>query len=119
MNAGLLAIVLGFTGFFIGAREERSQAAGYGSARVTRPTAARAADGITAGTVTRVDGDTIYIKESSGATVAVKLVSATSITKSRSVSDRSIRPGDSVAVQGTTGSGGAIKPTSISDSGDS
>ncbi len=117
-NAALLAIVLGFAGFLLGVHEEKSQAGGSGSARVSRPTAVRVADGITAGTVTRVDGDTIYVKESSGATVAVKLVSATTISKARSVSSGSVRPGDSVAVHGTEGSGGTIKSTSITDSGD-
>ncbi|HEY1517437.1 MAG TPA: hypothetical protein VGF91_13525 [Solirubrobacteraceae bacterium] len=29
-----------------------------------------------------------------------------------------VRPGDTVAIQGTEGRGGTIKPTSISDSGD-
>ncbi len=119
MNTALVAIALGFAGFYFGVHEEKSQRAGTGSAREALPTAARAPDGITVGTVTRVDGDTIYVKESSGATVTVKLLSATTISKSRTVSHDSVRPGDSVAVRGTEGSGGTIKSTSVTDSGGS
>lgn len=119
MNTALVAIALGFAGFYFGVHEEKSQRAGTGSARESLPTAARAPDGITVGTVTRVDGDTIYVKESSGATVTVKLLSATTISKSRTVSHDSVRPGDSVAVRGTEGSGGTIKSTSVTDSGGS
>jgi P pilus assembly chaperone PapD len=85
---------------------------------VSLPAAARTSSGVTVGTVTRIDGDTIYVKEGSGATVAVKLLPATTISKSQGVSSRAVRPGDSVTVKGTAGSGGAVKSTSISDSGD-
>jgi hypothetical protein len=118
-NTALVAIALGFVGFFFGVREEKSQRAGTASARTALPTGARASDGITVGTVTRADGDTIYVKESSGPTVTVKLLSATTISKSRSVSRDSVRPGDLVAVRGTEGSCGTIKSTSITDSGGS
>jgi hypothetical protein len=118
-NTVLVAIALGFAGFYFGVHEEKSQRAGTASARTTFPTGVRASDGITLGTVTRVDGDTIYVKESSGATVTVKLLSATTINKSRTVSHDSVRPGDSVAVRGTEGSGGTIKSTSVTDSGGS
>jgi hypothetical protein len=116
-NTALVAILLGLGGFYLGVHDEKSQRASTASARVARPATARASAGITAGTVTRVDGDTIYVKESSGATVTVKLLSATTISKSSSVGSGSVRPGDSVAVQGTAGSDGTIKSTSITDSG--
>ncbi|MGO9498427.1 MAG: hypothetical protein ACLQA5_17235 [Solirubrobacteraceae bacterium] len=67
--------------------------------------------------MTRVDGDTVYVKETSGATVQVKLVSSTAIKKTQGVNSRSVRPGDSVTIQGTQGSGGTITSTSVSDSG--
>jgi hypothetical protein len=117
-NALLVALAFGFGGLYVGIHAEKGQAASSGSTRVALPAAGRSTGGVTVGTVTRIDGDTIYVKEGSGATVAVKLVSATTISKSRSVSSRSVRPGDSVAVEGTAGSGGVIKSTSVSDSGD-
>ena len=135
-SVALLAIALGFAGFYAGVREEKTQAAGSAStSSIARTAAARsgasrtsagtgaapafgaAASGVTAGTVTRVDGDTVYVKEASGNTVEVKLLPATTIDKSLGVSSRSVRPGDSVTIQGTHGSGGTITSTSVSDSG--
>jgi len=149
-SAALLALVLGFAGFYAGVREEKTRATGSGSTlatgsrsapatgsgsapatgsgsapatgsgsrRAVSPTAATgSAGGVTAGTVTRVDGDTVYVKESSGSTVEIKLLRTTAIDKSVDVSSHSVRPGDSVTIQGTRGSGGAITSTSISDSG--
>jgi hypothetical protein len=52
-----------------------------------------AAGGVAAGTVSRVDGDTLYIKEPSGETVQVKLLSTTTISTSLGVSGHSVRPG--------------------------
>ncbi len=135
-SAALLALALGFAGFYAGVREEKAHATGTGSTSSTSGTAAArssssrtaagtgaapglgaAASGITAGTVTRVDGDTVYVKEASGATVQVKLLSSTAIKKTQGVSTRSVRPGDSVTIRGTQGSGGTITSTSVSDSG--
>jgi hypothetical protein len=132
-NVVVIAIALGFAGFYAGVRE-KTQAPGSASTRsVSRTTAARSgsvrpstgvgtasasAGGITAGTVTRVDGNTVYIKEASGATVQAKLLSSTAIKKTQDVSSHSVRPGDSVTIQGTQGSGGTITSTSVSDSGD-
>jgi hypothetical protein len=120
MSAALVAVALGFAGFYVGVREEKSQVAttGSGSTRSPGPGAARASNGISVGTVTRVDGDTIYVKENSGATVAVNLRSATTISKSVGVKRSSVRPGDSVTITGTAGAGGAINSASISDTGD-
>jgi hypothetical protein len=133
-NVVVIAIALGFAGFYAGVREEKTQAPGSASTRsVSRTTAARSgsvrpstgvgtasasAGGITAGAVIRVDGNTVYIKEASGATVQAKLLSSTAIKKTQDVSSHSVRPGDSVTIQGTQGSGGTITSTSVSDSGD-
>jgi hypothetical protein len=125
-SAALLAVAVGFVGFYAGVREEKTSATGAGSGS-TRSSAGRSpgagaattgtASGVTAGTVTRVDGVTVYIKEPSGDTVQVKLLPSTDVSKSLSVSGHSIRPGDTVAIQGTQGSDGTIKSSSISDSG--
>ena len=108
----LVAVTVGFAGFFAGVHEEKPQATGSGSshsvARARVAASASEASGsafaspasLTSGTVSRVDGDTIYITESSGETVKVKLLAGTTISKSQSVSGRSVRPGDSVTVQG-------------------
>ena len=75
--------------------------------------------GGTSGSVTSVKGKTVYVKESSGDTVAVKLLDTTTLTKAESASANSVHPGDSVVIAGSTGSGGAITATSVTDEGDS
>jgi hypothetical protein len=123
-SAALLALLIGFAGFYAGVREEKANATGSASTPSASRTAPRstpgrssAAGGLTVGTVSRIDGDTVYVKEASGKTLQVKLSSTTAISKSLSVSGRSVRPGDTVQVQGTQ-SGATIKSSSISDSGD-
>ncbi len=73
--------------------------------------------GGTIGTVASVDGKTIYVTETSGNTVKVTLSDATKITKSLPVGKESIHPGDSVTIEGASGSGGTVSATSLSDSG--
>ncbi len=73
--------------------------------------------GGTVGSITSVDGNTVYVKESSGNTVKVKLSSATKISKSEGVSRKKLYPGDEVTVAGSAGSGGTVHATSVTDSG--
>ena len=75
------------------------------------------AGGATAGSVTEVDGNTIYVQEADGNTVKVKLTSATKLTKSEPVSRKKIFPGDEVVVSGSTAAKGTVDATSVSDSG--
>jgi hypothetical protein len=76
-----------------------------------------AAGNDTIGSVASVDGKTIYVTETSGDTVKVKLSGQTTITKSESVSSSKVFPGDEVVVAGTKGSGGTVTATSLTDSG--
>ncbi|HWD64741.1 MAG TPA: hypothetical protein VG405_06165 [Solirubrobacteraceae bacterium] len=69
------------------------------------------------GTVANVNGKTIYVTETGGNTVRVRLSSATKLTKSVSVNRSKIDPGDRVLVSGVTGSRGAVSATSLTDSG--
>lgn len=52
------------------------------------------------GTIASVNGDTIYVTETSGDTVKVKLSSTTKVTKTHGVSRHALHPGDSVVIQG-------------------
>ncbi len=81
------------------------------------PGAAPGGGNASIGTVSSVDGNTIYITDISGNTVKVTLSSATKITKSLGVSKRSVHPGDSVVISGLKNKSGAVSATSISDSG--
>jgi hypothetical protein len=71
----------------------------------------------TTGSVTAVDGNTLYVKETSGNTVKVKLTGSTTVSKTESVSKKKIYPGDEVTIAGATASGGTVNATSVTDSG--
>lgn len=75
--------------------------------------------GGTVGTVSSIDGNTLYVEETGGNTVKVKLSSVTKITKDESVGRNKIYPGDSVTISGSSGSKGTITATALTDSGSS
>ena len=135
-GAVLIAVLTAAAGFYAGVRVEKGQlssstsasgipatartgASGSGSSGRSGFSGLRGAGSGTAsiGTISSVDGNTIYITETSGNTVKVTLSSATKLTKSLGVSKSSLHPGDSVVVQGATSSTGTISATSVSDSG--
>jgi hypothetical protein len=94
----------GFAGRFAGGA---GGAGGFGGA----------ASNATIGSVASVNGKTLYVTETSGDTVKVKLSGQTTITKSESVSSSKVFPGDEVVIAGTKGSGGTITATTLTDSG--
>jgi hypothetical protein len=127
-TAALAAAILCAATFYAGIRVEKGQL----STATTTPTAvassagaghagfaggAPGGSGASIGTVSSVDGNTIYLTDTSGDTVKVTLSSATKITKSESTSKTSVRPGDTVVIQGAKGSNGTVTATSVSDSG--
>ena len=137
-TALLMALALGGAGFYAGVRIEKTHvsSAGGSSARAAaftgtggksaapgaRPSGLSggvpgSVGGGTIGTVSSVKGDTIYVKESSGDTVAVKLSGSTTVKKTESVSKTGIYPGDEVVVTGTSGAGGTVSATAVTDSG--
>jgi len=65
------------------------------------------------GTVTSVDGDTLYVKDSEGSTVAVKAEDGSTVSRDSNVGVKKIHPGDSVVVQGSK-QGSTVKASSIS-----
>jgi len=76
-----------------------------------------AAGNDTVGSVSSVNGKTIYVTETSGDTVKVKLTGQTTITKSESVKSSKVFPGDEVVIAGTKASGGTVDATTLTDSG--
>jgi len=137
-SAGLMALALAAVGFWVGIDVEKgktsssgssalaSAAAGTGS-KTGRPTGGAgapagfggAAAAGTSGTVSSIDGNTIYLKDSAGNTVKVKLARGTTITKSEKVANRKLYPGDEVVVAGKTATDGNVTATSVTDSGTS
>lgn len=140
-SAVLAAVATCAAGFYTGVRVEKSQltsstssvtaaATGRTGAAATGRTGAGGFPGAagfgagggtggdaSAGTIASVDGNTIYLMESSGNTIKVKLASGTKLTKSLSVAKSSLSPGDTVVIQGVKGANGTVTATSISDSG--
>jgi hypothetical protein len=96
-RAGAGGLADGFAG--------RSGAGGFGGGNAT------------IGTVSTVDGNTIYLTSTSGDTVKVTLSSATKVTKNETVGKGSIRPGDTLSASGLKSSNGTIVATAVSDTG--
>jgi hypothetical protein len=87
-----------------------------GRAGRTFPGAA-AGGGGTVGLVTLIRGSTLYVTDFSGNTVKVKLSAASRVTKTSTVSAKSIHPGDTVVVRGTQGKNGVTTADSVSIGG--
>lgn len=65
------------------------------------------------GTVSSVNRRTIYVKDSGGATVAVRVEDGSKVSRDSNVGVKKVRPGDSVVVQGAK-HGSTVKASSIS-----
>lgn len=70
-----------------------------------------------AGTVSSLNGKTLYLTTTSGNTVKVTLSSVTKVTKSEGVTRNKIHPGDEISVRGLTKSNGTVVATAVTDSG--
>ena len=69
----------------------------------------------TTGTISVVNGDTLYVDDTAtGSIVKVTLTKSTTITRNADAAAIDLRPGDTVTVQGATGSSGAVTATSVS-----
>ena len=67
----------------------------------------------TVGTVTEVNGSTLYITNSSGALVKVVLNSSTKITRTSTAKSAQLSLGDTVVIQGTTAKNGTVSAASV------
>ncbi len=67
----------------------------------------------TTGTISVVDGDTLYILTASNELVKVKINTSTTVTRNAKSSATELRPGDTVVVQGATGTGGTVQASSV------
>jgi hypothetical protein len=68
----------------------------------------------TVGTIKLVDGKTVYVQTTAGDVVQVATSAGTKVTVSSSVPVKDLRPGETVIVEGSKNSSGAIAATSIS-----
>ena len=132
--AALVTVVLVAAGFWGGAELQKNQGgtssslagvaarfrstAGAGATGATGSTASRfggfASTAAATGTINVVDGSTLYVDDTStGSVVKVTLTKSTTITRNADAAAIDLRPGDTVTVQGATGSTGAVTATSV------
>jgi hypothetical protein len=68
----------------------------------------------TVGSIKLIDGATVYVQTAAGDIVQVATSAGTKVTVSSTVPVKDLRPGETVIVQGSKNSSGAIAATSIS-----
>ena len=74
-------------------------------------------DGFTVGTVTRVEGDTIYVETPDGETVTVSTSQDTEIQVSEEGTVDDLPEGSTVVVEGGSAEDGSIEATSVTEGG--
>jgi hypothetical protein len=67
----------------------------------------------TVGEVANVDGSTIYVDETSGTTLRIRLAKGGTVTRTAASKASQIHPGDTVIVQGEAASSGTVVASSI------
>jgi hypothetical protein len=76
------------------------------------PSFGGASSAAASGTVTSVEGNTIYVKETDGTVVAVKAGDGVTVTRDSNVAAKKIHPGDTVTVEGSK-KGSTVTASSI------
>ena len=71
--------------------------------------------GLTAGTVTLVDGSKLYVTTSDGAVVIVTVPDSATVTAQQVISLAELSAGDTVVVRGQTGDDGTVTATSVAE----
>jgi endonuclease YncB( thermonuclease family) len=67
----------------------------------------------TTGTISIVDGDTLYVLTASNQLVKVTLTPSTTVTRNAKAKAVGLRPGDTVVVQGAAGKTGTVQASSV------
>lgn len=130
LATALAALLLMLGGIWLGAFLQRHQSSSTTSAssafsglfgsglRATTGTGSNAgssaSSNITSGTVTDIIGKTLYVTDSSGALVSVKVSSTTTVDRNAGSSLAALKPGDTVTVQGATEKNGSVDAATIS-----
>ncbi len=69
--------------------------------------------GGTRGTVSYIDGNILYISTGTGSVVKVRIPKGLTVDRTVTAKASSIRPGETVVVQGATGTNGTVKATGV------
>jgi hypothetical protein len=131
--AALLALLIGFGGIWGGAALQRSEGTASVSSAASafaqfRSRAGRAFAGLggsagsvgggasgssVSGTLTMINGNTLYITDGNGGIVTVTVHKTTTVTRDASANASALQPGDTVVIEGTKTLKGTISATSI------
>ncbi|BCJ46720.1 hypothetical protein GCM10010168_37580 [Actinoplanes ianthinogenes] len=90
---------------------------GQGAQGGTGTTAATAASAGTTGKVKLVNGKTIYVETADGTVVTVKTDGRTTVATAKKGKLSDVKAGDSVTVEGETGTDGSVTATSVTSQG--
>lgn len=116
----LIAVLIAATGFLGGVLVQKGSEGGGATTSLPAgiptdlPTSFPSGNSSAAvsGTVSSVNRHTIYVKDSGGTTVAVRVEDGSKVSRDSNVGVKKIRPGDSVVVQGAK-HGSTVKASSI------
>lgn len=73
--------------------------------------------GGTRGTVSYIDGNVLYVSTGTGSVVKVSIPKGLTVDRTVSAKATSIRPGETVVVQGAAGANGTVKATGVTVTG--
>ncbi len=73
--------------------------------------------GGTRGTISYVDGDVLYVSTGSGSVVKVRVPKGLSVDRTVKAKASSIRPGETVVIEGATGANGTVNATGVTVTG--
>ena len=120
LTATLAAVVIAALGFIGGVQVQKSSADSTSSPRAAglarggfTPGGGGGSSDATVGTVANVNGKTLYVTDSSGATIRVKTTSNSKVARTAVAKVGEVHPGDTVIVQGTKSSSGTVTATSL------
>jgi hypothetical protein len=81
------------------------------------PGAGAGGGGVTFGTVTKVEGDTVYVKQADGTTITVKTNGSTTVQVSTTGTVSDLSPGSTVVVQGSSSGDNTVTAQTITEGG--
>jgi hypothetical protein len=132
VTGGLAAIIVAAGGFVGGVQLQKHQTTGATPARAGGapaggfpaggapggPGGAAGSDAATTGTVEYTKGDVLYVKDSDGNTIKVKIKSSSDVTRTASTDSKHVQPGDAVVVQGAANTNGTVTATAVTATAD-
>jgi hypothetical protein len=114
-NSALAALAQRFAGGGTGATGARGAGGAGGTGGTGFFGAGGAGGSATTGLVTGVQGNTLYVTDSSGALIKVTVAPSVAITRTASTPLTGLQTGDTVVVSGTKAANGTITATSVRD----